>query len=189
MDNVLSDLRQAIDHLDAALMFTLAERTHVIVKTGVVKKRDQIAHSYSEAREQALADILARAVERHIPEAFLKKLFERIYQEALVIMTQFEQSGDAMPDFYLQLTLEGLRESLYNLDVALCHLLAERFHVARQVGQHKKTQGLPILAPSRWEAILETKKNMARSLGVDPVFIEDIMNLIHETSLNIQLGA
>lgn len=187
-DLVLNDLRQAIDHLDAALMFVLAERTHVIYKIGVIKKISDVNFSYSEEREQDLQKIFAMAADRNLDTTFLQHIYTRIYHEALTLMQHLESQSTQLPEFFLKISLDDLRGSLYNLDVSLCHLLAERFHVAQKVGQYKKKQAIEPLVEDRWQVILASKKKMAEDLGMNADFIVDLMNLIHAESLRLQLN-
>lgn len=181
--NTLTELRSSIDRLDSALMFLLAERTHAIVKVGILKAQQNIPLSYSEKREQDLQHTIEIASERKLSATFMENLFKRIYQRALVIM-ETQQNKSAMTENVD--SLENLRESIYNLDISLCHILAERFNIVLKVGKYKQQQKMQPLVTNRWEQVLADKTKMAEQLGIDIDFIKDLFNMIHAESLRLQ---
>ena len=62
--------------------------------------------------------------------------------------------------------LDGFRSSIDNIDVALIHLLAERFRVTRQVGDHKVAVGLPSADPDREAQQVKRMGELAVAAGV-----------------------
>lgn len=178
-DPQLDDLRKTIDHLDSALMFLLAERTRMIIKIGHYKKSHNLPLQKSDKREADLQKTIDIARERNIDSAFIRRLFERMYQEAIAIIEK-ENTVDFAD------TLDHLRESIVNIDMAFCHVLAERFNTVKKVGGVKKAQSLPPLAPQRWEAVLNSKQQMAETLGISPDFIRDIFEAIHQEALRLE---
>ena len=84
------------------------------------------------------------------------------------------------------ITLDDLRDSIYNIDVAICYNLAERFHTALKVGEFKRQHQLPALDKNRWETLLNIKVEMALKLGIDAALVRNIFNDIHEESLRLQ---
>jgi chorismate mutase len=74
--------------------------------------------------------------------------------------------------------LNGFRSSIDNIDVALIHLLAERFRVTRQVGAHKVAVGLPPADPDREAQQVQRMRDLAVAAGLDPVFSEKFLRFV-----------
>jgi chorismate mutase len=82
-----------------------------------------------------------------------------------------------MPD-PLPPELVDLRRSIYNIDAAVVHLLAERFKCTQQVGRLKAAQGMPPADPEREEAQVTRLRELADAAGLDPVFAEKFLNFV-----------
>lgn len=76
--------------------------------------------------------------------------------------------------------IQELRQSIDLLDNALVNLIAERLRASQRVWEAKQEAGMPSHDPKRWEEVLESKRKIAKSVGVDPKLIEDLMNTIHD---------
>ena len=74
--------------------------------------------------------------------------------------------------------LDGFRSSIDNIDVALIHLLAERFRITRQVGVHKVAVGLPTADPDREAQQVQRMRELAVAAGLDPVFSEKFLRFV-----------
>ena len=55
-----------------------------------------------------------------------------------------------------------------------------------EIGIHKKDNDLTILQAERWKKIINNRKKIASSVGVSEGFIQRILKVIHEESINIQ---
>ena len=75
-------------------------------------------------------------------------------------------------------TLAGYRSSIDNIDAALVHLLAERFKITQQVGQHKARIGLPPADPDREDAQIARLRSLAKDANLDPAFSEKFLRFI-----------
>ncbi len=183
----LEDLRSSIDLLDSSLMHLLAERTRAIIKVGLIKKSHDLPSVYSEKRKHDLAKIEEIAVQGQLSRDFVEKLFDRIYQEAINIIEHKVEAND-MHDQQLdpELILADLRRSLFNIDIAICHILMERFRVVLKVGHYKKIYEMPPLAKQRWQQVLSNKIETAKKLNIAESFIEDLFNLIHDEALKLE---
>ena len=77
--------------------------------------------------------------------------------------------------------LQGLRDSVDNLDAALIHILAERFKCTRRIGALKAELGLPSGDPARETIQIERLRSLARAAHLDPDFAEKMLAfIIHE---------
>ncbi|MBW3525826.1 bifunctional chorismate mutase/prephenate dehydrogenase [Shewanella sp. NKUCC05_KAH] len=81
--------------------------------------------------------------------------------------------------------LEHLRGLIDGVDQQLLHLLRKRLDLVAQVGTVKHGAGLPIYAPQREAAMLAKRREEAKTMGIEPQLIEDILRrLMRESYLN-----
>ncbi|MGL4223162.1 MAG: bifunctional chorismate mutase/prephenate dehydrogenase [Shewanella sp.] len=81
--------------------------------------------------------------------------------------------------------LEHLRGLIDGVDQQLLHLLRKRLDLVAQVGTVKHAAGLPIYAPQREAAMLAKRREEAKTMGIAPQLIEDILRrLMRESYLN-----
>ncbi len=76
--------------------------------------------------------------------------------------------------------LEGYRRSIDNIDAALIHILAERFRITQQVGEHKARNGLPAADPGRERRQIERLRCLASEADLDPEFSEKFIRFVIE---------
>ncbi len=74
--------------------------------------------------------------------------------------------------------LQGLRDSIDNIDAALIHLLAERFKCTQTVGRFKSEHGLPPADPEREAEQIARLRALAHEAKLDPDFAEKFLNFI-----------
>ena len=82
--------------------------------------------------------------------------------------------------------LSVLRNKIDGLDKEIIGLLATRMNTVEAIGSHKKSNNVTILQAERWEKIISNRKELAREIGVSEEFIEKVLKLIHEESINLQ---
>lgn len=82
--------------------------------------------------------------------------------------------------------LHSLREKIDLLDAELLCVLAKRFLHVQEIRTIKKELGLASLDPVRWQKVLETRLAEAEKLGLSPVFVKKMLELIHERSIEIE---
>lgn len=81
--------------------------------------------------------------------------------------------------------LEHLRGLIDGVDQQLLRLLRKRLDLVAQVGTVKHAAGLPIYAPQREAAMLAKRREEAKTMGIAPQLIEDILRrLMRESYLN-----
>lgn len=76
--------------------------------------------------------------------------------------------------------LEAYRRSIDNIDAALIHILAERFRITQQVGEHKARRGLPATDAGREQRQIERLRRLATEADLDPEFSEKFIRFVIE---------
>ena len=87
-------------------------------------------------------------------------------------------------------TTEGitaLRKQIDELDNNLMELLAKRMRVCREIGQYKKEHNMTVLQTGRYNEILDKRGAQGSLCGMDPNFVKEIFEHIHEESVRQQM--
>lgn len=87
-------------------------------------------------------------------------------------------------------TTEGiheLRKQIDELDNSIMELLSKRMSVCREIGQYKKEHNMTVLQTSRYNEILDKRGAQGSLCGMDPAFIKDVFEAIHEESVRQQM--
>ncbi len=87
-------------------------------------------------------------------------------------------------------TTEGiseLRKQIDELDNNLMELLSKRMRVCREIGQYKKEHNMTVLQTSRYNEILDKRGAQGALCGMDPAFIKEVFEAIHEESVRQQM--
>lgn len=87
-------------------------------------------------------------------------------------------------------TTEGivmLRKQIDDLDNDLMDLLSKRMRVCREIGQYKKEHNMTVFQANRYNEILEKRGAQGSLLGMDPEFIANVFEGIHEESVRQQM--
>lgn len=87
-------------------------------------------------------------------------------------------------------TTEGiseLRKQIDELDNNLMELLSKRMRVCREIGQYKKEHNMTVLQTSRYNEILDKRGAQGTLCGMDPTFIKEVFEAIHEESVRQQM--
>lgn len=79
--------------------------------------------------------------------------------------------------------LDELRARIDGLDKYLLELLSERMDVVREIGKYKFENNLAIVQPSRWNEIVETRKEMSDRKNLTHKFIAELFHSIHKESI------
>ena len=78
------------------------------------------------------------------------------------------------------------RSQIDSVDAQILELLAQRMEVIDKIGGYKREHQVAILQLERWTEILRTRGSLAGELGLDDVFIQKLLDLIHQESIRIQ---
>lgn len=87
-------------------------------------------------------------------------------------------------------TTEGineLRKQIDELDNNLMDLLSKRMRVSREIGQYKKEHNMTVLQTSRYNEILDKRGAQGSLCGMDPEFIKEVFERVHEESVRQQM--
>lgn len=82
--------------------------------------------------------------------------------------------------------LDDLRSQIDAIDAELLPLLAKRFEVIQAVGAYKRQAGLEANIPQRREAVRANWVQFALSHNIDPAFISQLFELIHDYALTVE---
>ncbi len=83
--------------------------------------------------------------------------------------------------------LSDLRREIDELDGTLLELLAKRMKISRDIGLFKKEHDMPILQAARYDEIMSRRGTQAEELGLEPEFVMEILQTIHEASVELQI--
>ncbi len=89
-----------------------------------------------------------------------------------------------------KVTTEGikeLRKQIDELDNDLMELLSKRMRVCREIGQYKKEHNMTVLQTSRYNEILDKRGAQGSLCGMDPSFVKEVFEAIHEESVRQQI--
>ena len=78
------------------------------------------------------------------------------------------------------LNLEDLRKQIDKSATDLIEVMAKRFTITKQVGEYKKKHNLKALAQKREDRVFQKRREWAKKLDLNPVFIKKIFGLIIE---------
>jgi len=68
-------------------------------------------------------------------------------------------------------------------------LLSRRSLVAGQIGRYKKAHRMAAFQGGRWRQVLDDRLEQAVRLGLDRGLVEEILQRIHDLSLQVQATA
>ncbi len=82
--------------------------------------------------------------------------------------------------------LSDLRRDIDAVDNTLVELLVERMKISHDIGIFKKEHDMPILQAKRYDEIMDNRVAQAVKMGLEPDFVTDILQRIHEASVELQ---
>lgn len=97
------------------------------------------------------------------------------------MMSDTLQSAKSLDD-----QLSVFRLTIDELDKQMLTLLARRFEVVHAIGEVKSNAGLPYRDDQRWQSMLARIVKQSREMDLDPEFIKQLYDLIHEHSVALE---
>jgi chorismate mutase len=88
------------------------------------------------------------------------------------------------PEFLDQLAT--YRHQIDSIDYQILELLAQRMDIVKKIGLYKNKHNIAIFQLDRWRQIQKTRLAFGSKLGLNPDFLNKIMELIHKESINVQ---
>ncbi len=95
-------------------------------------------------------------------------------------------SKNSQPEDLL-LKLDALRFLVDDVDYELLEILAKRQKLIIEIGKIKMAAKKNVLQPMRKENILTDRLNRAKELGLNTLYIENLLQLLHENSIETQM--
>ena len=80
-----------------------------------------------------------------------------------------------------------LRKQIDDIDSQLLDIIAKRMAVCRDIGQYKRDHDMTVVHTSRYSEIIEKSEMLGKSLGVDPICVKNIFELLHQESVRQQI--
>ena len=82
--------------------------------------------------------------------------------------------------------LRILRHDIDTIDEHLIELMSSRMEIAARIGTYKKDNNITILQLKRWDEIVSKRISMGKAMGLSEVFMDKMLQLIHQESIRIQ---
>lgn len=82
--------------------------------------------------------------------------------------------------------IEQIRCMLDEVDDELLQLLAKRMEMVKDLGRLKKQENLSVLQMERWKNVVRRGLDAAARRGLDPGFVQNLLNCIHTEALRLQ---
>lgn len=83
--------------------------------------------------------------------------------------------------------LDALRSDIDHIDSEIMELISRRMEVAREIGKYKKEHGMPVLQPSRYNDVMESRISQAPKMGIGTEAMRTIWLAIHDESVRQQI--
>lgn len=108
---------------------------------------------------------------------------EMLKTEILDKLVVRKEKGD---DPVIKHNIMDLRSQIDLIDKELIQLLANRMDIAEKIGEYKKQNNISIYQKTRWNEILEKAMERAEPLGLTAGFMDKILKVIHQESIDRQ---
>lgn len=150
----------------------------------IAGNKDRLAEVAEQALAYGMDGLMIEA--HHKPEEALTDPKQQITPGALNELLQQLTKGK----LYLnpEIRLQNLRNLIDDKDYQILELLAERFLLAKQIGVIKKEAQTPVIQSERQQMILSDRLLKAKNLGLNEKFINQLMDLLHRESVNVQIS-
>jgi chorismate mutase len=82
--------------------------------------------------------------------------------------------------------LELLRNRIDAIDTELLETLSSRMEIVKQIGEYKRANNVTALQIGRFAELMEKRVKLGQRLNLDPHFVQQIFQHIHEDSVRMQ---
>src|SRR5690606_36365564 len=113
--------------------------------------------------------------QQQVTPAALAELFDNLH---------IRKSASDNPAF--EDKLAELRQQIDKLDDQIIKLIGDRMKIAEQIGAYKRDNSVTILQVSRWDEIVQKRKQLANALNLGEDFTVKYLELLHNESIRKQ---
>ena len=113
-----------------------------------------------------------------------QQLAPTAFGELLQRLVVKRERPDDAPDF--ESRLASLRCRIDDFDAQILTILSKRQEVSEAIGDMKRDLAVTVLQPGRWDEVLRDRLEQARSLGLPEDLVKEILEAIHEASIQRQ---
>lgn len=100
--------------------------------------------------------------------------------------SQYQIGLGALEDLMTALGISRVRRHIDQIDRQIVRLLARRQALSLEIGEVKRSRGLPVHIPDRESELLEVVRDEAAHLGVDMAHVEALFDLVLAESRRLQ---
>ncbi|MGL4364020.1 MAG: chorismate mutase [Bacteroidales bacterium] len=119
-----------------------------------------------------------------IAKSDAEQQLEPIAFTQMIQALQLREISPAKPE--LKTELDEYRGQIDRIDAAIFRALAERMELSRKIGMYKKNNNIMVLQRGRWEDILAKRAGLGTALGLNPEFIKQFLQMLHDESIDVQ---
>ncbi len=102
------------------------------------------------------------------------------------IIKELQTKNPTVADTDFNTFMDDMRDEIDNVDRELLELLARRTAIVEKIGEFKKQKDVTVLQENRWREIHKTRAEWGKSLKLDEAFVDELVKLIHVSSINRQ---
>jgi len=149
----------------------------------IAGKRDRVALIAQQAMDLQFDGLV---IETHCnPDAAMSDAAQQITPDMLeCLLSRLVVRNMDIPSQYLS----ELRYRIDQIDENLLELLARRMQLSIELGEYKKANNMPILQTYRYSEIIERRAEFGETLDLEPNFVREVMQEIHEESIRRQMN-
>lgn len=171
---ILIELKRRYPHLPA-----LCDPSHIAGESSYIESLSQRALDLN-------VDGLMIETHPHPAKALSDAKQQITPRELELLLGKLKKRHFSSEDTQFINSLESLREKIDRLDSRMLDILAQRMKLVKEIGEYKKKKQVTILQMERWQAILNSRIELGRKLGLSKKFLHHLLELIHSESIQEQ---
>jgi chorismate mutase len=151
----------------------------------IAGKREYLAELSQKAYDMGFNGLI---IESHIdPSCALSDKEQQLTPADLVkMLDKLVVRNENSTDSEYETQLDRLRSRIDAIDNELIEILASRANIVKEIALYKKRNNVMALQVDRLSKMMNARVNLANKLDIDPLFIKNIFQLIHEDSVRQQ---